>query len=426
MNHITEVTRQDIIDVIKDGIWISFEEPQYSSKSGQFVDGCYYRMPIYGRLSELEFLKRIYDLNNMPSKDKRFSNATDEIWQHTVNNNDWDRYWYFLDDRFQLSNGNEDEFLLCFICEMLHPAVRIEQRHWRKYLDKFNEILKQDGYHLVATKKISGREVFEAQEIDGIIITHSNEKIYCMMKLIDSGSYANVFSYTDPYYKKNFALKRAKDGLNDKERQRFKKEFETMKRLHSPYVVEVYAYNETKNEYTMEFMDYTLKKYIDKYNSSMTLQERKNIIIQLLHAYKYLHSKKIFHRDISFTNVLLKKYDDVFVVKLSDFGLIKVEDSDLTSENTELKGSLNDPALKTEGFSNYNLSHELYAITLLFTFVLTGKTNWSQIDNSIVDTFLKKGTNSEKSKRFQTFDELINGLKLCFSELEMRFESKKN
>ena len=418
MNRITDVTRQDIIDIIRDGIWISLDEPEYDRETGQIIDGYSVRMPIYGRLSEIDFLARIYDLDNMPSTDHRFSNASGDIWQHTVNNDDWDAYWYFSDSRFQLSNGNDDKYILRFICEMLHPAVRDEKRPWRKYLDKFNEILEADGYRLVAVKKISGREAYEAQEIDHVVIPSSNEPVYAGMKGVGEGSYARVFRYTDPFYQKDFVVKRAKTNLNEKELQRFKREFEEMKALHSPYIVEVYSYNEEKHEYTMELMDFSLEKYISMNNQSMTLRERKSIIMQLLRSYKYLHAKDIYHRDISPKNVLLKQYDDTLVVKLSDFGLVKIVDSDLTSENTEFKGSLNDPALKTEGFTNYGLLHEMYAITLLFAYVLTGKSNWAKIDDPTIKAFMSKGTNPDKTKRFQTLDELGEAVRVCFAALE--------
>ena len=184
-------------------------------------------------------------------------------------------------------------------------------------------------------------------------------------------------------------------------------------------VIKLYKYlTEEKHEYTMELMDLSLEKYISMNNQSMTLQERKNIIMQLLRAFGYLHSKGIFHRDISPKNVLLKQYDDTLVVKLSDFGLVKIVESDLTSESTEFKGSLNDPALKTEGFANYGFLHEVYAMTLLFAYVMTGKSNWAKIDNPTIKTFMNKGTNPDKTKRFQTLDELANAVKACVAELE--------
>lgn len=256
------------------------------------------------------------------------------------------------------------------------------------------------------------------QLTESIAVSRESQPVFANLKGLGEGSYARAFRYTDPFYQKDFVVKRAKTDLNEKELQRFKREFEEMKSLHSPYIVEVYSYNEEKHEYTMELMDLSLEKYISMNNQSMTLQERKNIIMQLLRAFGYLHSKGIFHRDISPKNVLLKQYDDTLVVKLSDFGLVKIVESDLTSENTEFKGSLNDPALKTEGFANYGFLHEVYAMTLLFAYVMTGKSNWAKIDNPTIKAFMNKGTNPDKTKRFQTLDELANAVKACFAELE--------
>lgn len=255
---------------------------------------------------------------------------------------------------------------------------------------------------------------------ESVVVNGESHNFVANLKPIGEGSYANVFKYKDEFYNRNFVLKRAKSNLDEKELQRFKREFEEMQSLHSPYIVEVYSYNEQRHEYIMELMDYTLEKYISTHNSSITLGERKNIIMQLLRAYGYLHSKGVFHRDISIKNVLLKSYDDVLIVKLSDFGLVKLADSELTSENTEFKGSLNDPALKIEGFSNYGLAHELYAMTLLFAYILTGKSNWAKITEPEIKSFIEKGTNPDKTKRYQTLDEIACAVKKCLVEMEKR------
>lgn len=414
MNRITEVTRRDLFDIIQGGFDTEVEtlaiEPYYEQQVPSYkTEHCF--MPFSGRLSEIDFLSRLYDLDNMPSDDPRFKNAAGDIVQHTISNNDWEDFWFFSDDRFHLLNG-DDQFLLRFLCEMLHPAVRNEKSCWKEYLVKFNELLKPDGYQLIPVDKISGRDIYEAQAIDHVIITRNKDKIYAEMKSLGEGSYAKVFRFTDEFYGKDFVLKRAKTDLDAKEITRFKREFEEMHCLHSPYIVEVYSYDESKNEYTMERMDCTLEKYISKHNTTITTDTRKSIISQLLRAFKYLHSKGVFHRDISIKNVLINEYDDVLVVKISDFGLVKLEDSDLTSDSTEFKGSLNDPSLKVEGFRNYGLLHEIYALTLLFAYILTGKTRWDRI-NEPVKSFIHKGTNQDKTKRFQSLDELGAAAKRC-------------
>lgn len=241
--------------------------------------------------------------------------------------------------------------------------------------------------------------------------TNQTGQHYINLKLIGEGSYAQVFSYFDPFYNRKLILKRAKKELNEKEIERFKQEYEQLNNLHSPYIIEVFQYNETQHEYIMEYMDYTLDKYYEKYNSQLTEIERKRIARQILKSFKYIHSKELLHRDISPNNILLKKYDDAIVVKLSDFGLVKVPDNKLTTYNTDFKGYFNDPGLVTEGFYNYGILHETYAITRLLYFVMTGKVNTSKINDINLKKFVEKGLSTNLKDRYQSVDEITQALK---------------
>lgn len=246
--------------------------------------------------------------------------------------------------------------------------------------------------------------------IDTLNFDSLNETLNAELKMIGEGSYAFVYKYKDPFYNKFIVVKRAKSELNDKELERFQREYESMKNFKSPYIIEVYKYDENKQEYYMEFMDLTLKKYIDLNNSKLTLEKRKGICRQILRAFQYIHSKNKFHRDISPSNILVKIYDDTDVIKISDFGLIKIPDSQLTSCWTEFKGSFNDPALLTEGFHTYGILHETYALTRLVAFVLTGKTNTYKIDEPNLNDFIAKGLAINKEERFQNVDEISDYL----------------
>ena len=70
----------------------------------------------------------------------------------------------------------------------------------------------------------------------------------------------------------------------------------SLKRLSFPYIVEVYQYDETRNEYEMEFYDETLRKYIGTRNSNLAFATRKRIALQFLYGLNYIHSQGFLHR----------------------------------------------------------------------------------------------------------------------------------
>ena len=68
MDNISEITRQEILDVIKDGVVVSLSQPTYDNDVGGYVTERRVRIPYYGRLDEITFLERLYDLKELPSK----------------------------------------------------------------------------------------------------------------------------------------------------------------------------------------------------------------------------------------------------------------------------------------------------------------------------------------------------------------------
>jgi hypothetical protein len=113
-----------------------------------------------GRLEEPDFLGRIYDLAAMKSTDTRFKDAAGDIYQHRVlNPMDWDDDWIFTDSRFGLQYG-DDELVLRFLAEMLHPVVRMDEDEVAALLKSFNEALARDGYELYPAEWISGHAVY--------------------------------------------------------------------------------------------------------------------------------------------------------------------------------------------------------------------------------------------------------------------------
>jgi hypothetical protein len=114
--------------------------------------------PWYGRLSEIEFLDRLYDLDDLPSTDSRFGDARSDIVQHRYANDDWEDDWVLSDARFELQVS--DSKLLEFLAEMLHPAVRPDQHEVAAIASVVNRLLSPDGYEVSEVGTVSGRAVF--------------------------------------------------------------------------------------------------------------------------------------------------------------------------------------------------------------------------------------------------------------------------
>lgn len=117
-----------------------------------------------GQLDEVEFLNRLFDLQKLPSHDSRFKDAAGDIWQHCINNDDWDRDWVYTDDRFTLLDGPADNFL-AFICETVHPIVRPDRDEALKLVSHYNDQLRLAGWEIVEEERIGGRPRFTSREL---------------------------------------------------------------------------------------------------------------------------------------------------------------------------------------------------------------------------------------------------------------------
>ncbi|MNW45701.1 Serine/threonine-protein kinase PrkC [compost metagenome] len=266
---------------------------------------------------------------------------------------------------------------------------------------------------------IEHRTVFNMMNV--VEVERSSNKEAFQTKLIGGGSYAQVFKYKDTHYNRWFALKRAKADLTTKELQRFKNEYEITRKLNSPYIIEAYNYNDAKHEYTLEYANGgTLADYILKNNTKLDMQDRLKLIGQLFNAFIYIQEKEILHRDISYHNILIHHYDEKWtVIKVSDFGLVKIPESSLTSIDSSVKGSLNDPDLTKVGFANYEVRHEIYALTQVVNFLLCGKKHANGIysKSQMVKEFLLKGLAANIDDRFSTVKEMANTFQSLRHEL---------
>lgn len=113
----------------------------------------------HGELNDVEFLSRLYELENLPSTDSRYKDAAGDIWQHCYNNDDWEDDWIFSDSRFNLFDGSAESFLR-FLCETVHPVVRPQREEAIRLVEHFNDQLHDAGWELYQEQQIAGRPRF--------------------------------------------------------------------------------------------------------------------------------------------------------------------------------------------------------------------------------------------------------------------------
>jgi hypothetical protein len=122
------------------------------------------RIQWHGRMEEIQFLQRIFNLSSLPSNDGRHKDAEGDIWRHRVlNPEDWEDDWIYGDSRFNLLYCSDDIFLN-FLCEMIHPLVRPESDEVERLLKFFNENLANDGWKIVETMRLGGKPIFSARQ----------------------------------------------------------------------------------------------------------------------------------------------------------------------------------------------------------------------------------------------------------------------
>lgn len=136
-NRISEITRRDIVDAL-------------------LLDKT---TPFFGRLDLVSFLKRVWPLEQMSSEDSRFKTADGDIWQHMVNNSDWE-YSELLYRRLAIADIPDEQFAR-FLEACIHPLVVSESERIIQLLALFNDALKNDGFAMRPSGKISGRAIYK-------------------------------------------------------------------------------------------------------------------------------------------------------------------------------------------------------------------------------------------------------------------------
>jgi len=149
-----------------------------------------------------------------------------------------------------------------------------------------------------------------------------------------------VYEGFDPFIERIVAIKTIQKNLIDKKEaaeilSRFRREAQAAGRLTHPNIVSVYEYGED-GDVAFIAMEYItgieLKEHFDK-TVRFQLDDSVRIMAQLLDALEFSHARGVVHRDIKPSNILITKDGQV---KIADFGIAKIDSSELTQVGTVL------------------------------------------------------------------------------------------
>jgi serine/threonine protein kinase len=256
---------------------------------------------------------------------------------------------------------------------------------------------------------------------------------YVIESVVGRGGMGEVYKAHDPALGRFVALKIMRGPSLDDEmaRERFIREAQAAGGLRHPNIVTIYDLGEVESQMfiAMEFIHGDDLEKMIKSRVALSIEDRLNMMIQACEGVSYAHKNQIVHRDLKPSNI---RVDQEGVVKIMDFGIAKMEHSNMTASGTVLGTPFYMSPEQVRGLRVDGRS-DVFALGAILYEVLTYEkafpgdmasvfykivheqpkplSNFMNVDTAplqkIVDSCLEK----DKSKRLQTASEMANLLR---------------
>jgi hypothetical protein len=155
----------------------------------------------------VDFCSLIWDLEAMPSTDGRFKNAFGDLYQHTVNNDDWEMDYLFT-QRLNLL-GDEGTFYK-FIETIVSPEIRSTEDDILTYVLLINSIIESGGLQLALVEYSSdGNPIYQVKEKkddDDTPFDIAENRIPFFVEIKPSGNSSRFSSHSKPQEYPAFVL----------------------------------------------------------------------------------------------------------------------------------------------------------------------------------------------------------------------------
>lgn len=160
---------------------------------------------------------------------------------------------------------------------------------------------------------------------------------YVIDSVLGRGGMGEVYKAHDPALGRYVALKIMRGpSLDDSvAKERFIREAQAAGGLRHPNIVTIYDLGEVEGQMfiAMEFIHGDDLEKVIKTRASLSIEDRLNMMIQVCEGVSYAHKNSIVHRDLKPSNI---RIDQEGVVKIMDFGIAKMEHSNMTASGTVL------------------------------------------------------------------------------------------
>ena len=208
---------------------------------------------------------------------------------------------------------------------------------------------------------------------------------------------------------KYVAVKYIKDKKDKFKKFFYDNEIYTLNDTHHPNIIKLIDIKETSddNDLVIEYcnggnLEDLLKKYFEENKKPLTEEIVQYIMRQVINAVKYLHQKKIMHRNLKLTNILInyeneedKKNNNIMKgkIKIADFAL----SAHLEKGNFESRscGTPNYTApeifLKTQSERKYNEKIDIWSLGIICYQLLIGKFLFEAVSLRILKEKLNQG-----------------------------------
>ena len=160
---------------------------------------------------------------------------------------------------------------------------------------------------------------------------------YRILELVGEGAMGVVYKARDSVLDRTVAIKVMNDAIarHDELRQRFLREAQAAASLQHPNVVSIYDLGEVDGHLyiAMEFVQGADLETLIQGGEPLSLQEKLDIVIDVLSGLTFAHKRGIVHRDIKPANIRIAEDGRA---KLMDFGVAHLTSSNLTSTGASL------------------------------------------------------------------------------------------